>query len=717
MGRREKRRANRANKKVSKSNNSIDRVGSNYIKKDFIPAMSVATNFFSSTQQVGVANALVAFTVSPWFRTVVTKIAQHFSAVSWVLLSNKEAKGTIKNYKNLSLDRRLLYRKELEILPSTKIMDIFNRPNAQMTGRAIRELMMIWYDISGESALLKKSLLGGLNLAALWPIAPQWISELPSDEHPYFVITKNAKRVDIPQEDMIFWKQLNPLDPYSRGSGLGTTMGDELELDETISKYQTNTFKNGAQPSQIINFKGGIKKETAERMKVDFENMHRGVWNAGRTFFATGDIELHQLSQTFAELELTQQRTWLRNQFIHLYGVPPELLGISEDSNRATSVEAKTTMAEEVIIPRLESFKEIMQQQLIDPINPNWILDYEDPRPFNRKSQIDYMSAKPEASSMREWRDVLNLEDRGEVDDYHLIPDGMTAVHINDLGTIVSTQNSSDNNEDNDNNNDDKKKKGLKKKIKIIKGTSFEDDALEALRPERLIQATSEIHADELQAWTLAASSSLGGLDVSLDILNPLLAKYFDDYNNITLKGINETTRKYLAASLNEGIALGESSLELSRRVKEELLVSKNRALMIARTEVNRAANYGTYESMRMSGVVTKKQWVATIGDRRTRDVHLSLHGQVQELNAPFESRGHKAQYPGAFGEASQDINCRCTTVAVIEDDIKSVEELNTIWKTYDENLLSWEDKLEVAFKRGFDIQWEDIEKATAKWI
>ncbi len=715
MGRREKRRSNRNNKKIAKENDN--KVGSNYVQKDFPASVSIGSNFFSSTQQFGVSNAIVAFTISPWFRAVVTKIAQHFSAVNWLLLTEKGSRNSIKNYKRLSFERRLERRKELAAVTDSRIMPIFDRPNVQMTGRAVRELMMIWYDISGESALRKQNMDGGFGLGALWPVAPQWVSELPTMDHPYFVITKNAKRVDIPQEEMIFWKQLDPRDPYSRGSGLGTTMGDEIELDETISKYQTATFKNDARPSQIINVKGGVKRDTLERVQLEFENKHRGFWNAGRTFWVPGDLSVQRLSQTFAELELTAQRTWLRDQFIHLYGVPPELLGITSDSNRATSLEAKTTMAEEVIIPRLESYKEVMQQQLIDPINPSWILDYEDPRPFNRKDQITYMSKKPEAASVREWRNVLNLEDRGEVDDYHLIPDGVTAVHINDLQEIVSANNNNDNNNtppsDLDNGED---KKPSKKKRYNIKGTSFEDDALEALRPERLVQATSDLHKDELSDWIITQTTILGGVEGSLDILNPLLAHYFDDYNNISLKGINETTRKYLAASLTEGIALGESAAQLSKRVQQELLMSKERALMIARTEVNRAANYGVHEAMTISGVVTKKQWVATL-DRRVRDVHLSLHGQVRGLKKNFEHLGHRAMYPGTFGEADQDINCRCTTIAVIDDVPKSADELDLYWKTYDQEITNWEAKLQAAFEYGIQLQMEDIAKATAKWI
>lgn len=45
-----------------------------------------------------------------------------------------------------------------------------------------------------------------------------------------------------------------------------------------------------------------------------------------------------------------------------------------------------------------------------------------------------------------------------------------------------------------------------------------------------------------------------------------------------------------------------------------------------------------------------------------TRDTHRELDGQVRELDEPFKilSTGAQEMYPGGFGLAREDINCRC---------------------------------------------------------
>ena len=54
------------------------------------------------------------------------------------------------------------------------------------------------------------------------------------------------------------------------------------------------------------------------------------------------------------------------------------------------------------------------------------------------------------------------------------------------------------------------------------------------------------------------------------------------------------------------------------------------------------------------------KQWDATL-DSKTRPEHQFLDGQLVDVDKPFkDSEGNEAMFPGGFGVASLDINCRC---------------------------------------------------------
>lgn len=133
-------------------------------------------------------------------------------------------------------------------------------------------------------------------------------------------------------------------------------------------------------------------------------------------------------------------------------------------------------------------------------------------------------------------------------------------------------------------------------------------------------------------------------------------------------KEVNETTWNALKKSLADGIEAGDGIAELADRV-EAVMEGRIRSSKetIARTEVHQCYTGAQNEAWRQSEVVEARSWLATLGDGRTRDDHVDAHGQTVGLNDPFTVGGVKGDGPGMMGTANQDINCRCTTIAVLE--------------------------------------------------
>ena len=66
-------------------------------------------------------------------------------------------------------------------------------------------------------------------------------------------------------------------------------------------------------------------------------------------------------------------------------------------------------------------------------------------------------------------------------------------------------------------------------------------------------------------------------------------------------------------------------------------------------------------------GVKLSKMWIATL-DGRTRHNHAELDGQVVAVEERFEINGLETKQPHMFGFASEDVNCRCRTISVLDD-------------------------------------------------
>ena len=119
-----------------------------------------------------------------------------------------------------------------------------------------------------------------------------------------------------------------------------------------------------------------------------------------------------------------------------------------------------------------------------------------------------------------------------------------------------------------------------------------------------------------------------------------------------------------IRANVSRGIASSTSWAQVARNIQNRMNVGMNRAIRIARTEGHRIQNESRFDAQtkaKQSGADVVKQWDSTL-DKRTRPTHQQLDGQIREINEPFEipSNGRNSMYPGGFGIAAEDINCRC---------------------------------------------------------
>lgn len=121
--------------------------------------------------------------------------------------------------------------------------------------------------------------------------------------------------------------------------------------------------------------------------------------------------------------------------------------------------------------------------------------------------------------------------------------------------------------------------------------------------------------------------------------------------------------------TLTQGFIQGWHMDEMGKAIEGVFDTTEYNALRIAQTEFTRCANSGDYEATREAseqGVEMQRMWVATLDDR-TRESHQELDGQMVGIDEPFEIDGQTAMFPGDFGVPELDINCRCTTVSLVD--------------------------------------------------
>lgn len=121
--------------------------------------------------------------------------------------------------------------------------------------------------------------------------------------------------------------------------------------------------------------------------------------------------------------------------------------------------------------------------------------------------------------------------------------------------------------------------------------------------------------------------------------------------------------------AITSGILQGKGYAEIASVISSNSEANYRQALRIARTEGGRMrtqARQNSYEEMEKVGCDLQKQWLAAL-DRKTRKSHGHLDGQRVKIEEMFVSDGYKAIGPRCFGVAGMDINCRCTTITIVD--------------------------------------------------
>ena len=127
------------------------------------------------------------------------------------------------------------------------------------------------------------------------------------------------------------------------------------------------------------------------------------------------------------------------------------------------------------------------------------------------------------------------------------------------------------------------------------------------------------------------------------------------------LRNVDDTTYKTIRSQVVEGIKLGETTKQISDRVRNTYNMSSYRSTMISRTESSAMINSSAAKRYEEAGI-QKKQWLDSPDSRDTHKDNASK-GIV-----PMDYRYNGGLlFPGDNGPAGETINCRCTLSPVVE--------------------------------------------------
>lgn len=277
-------------------------------------------------------------------------------------------------------------------------LDFWARPNPlyEMTSGACWRLLQIYLELKGEGYFVYEFDAMGRPVE-LWPLPTHWVQQTPYEGYPYYEIkATNGTIHKIIVDEVFCMKDLNPLDPYKRGLGTAEALADEIETDEYAAKFQKKFFYNDATPSTLIAMPGSTK-EQRKRFAAEWNEKYRGPFNSHGIATIDGEVTVTKLAENMKDMDMMQGREFLRNAVLEHFGVPREIMGITESSNRATSEAAQYIYAQNVIMPRLKRREEAINTQILPFFGDDLVWRFDDVVPrsqeFDKAKGIDGWNA------------------------------------------------------------------------------------------------------------------------------------------------------------------------------------------------------------------------------------------------------------------------------------------------------------------------------------
>lgn len=384
--------------------------------------VSVIGSVTQRAPKKGIKETLEAYSTMPWLRAAAGRVADAMSSVEWRLYAvtrggrpvRERGLGTANGDERRKALMQLKQAGELREITEHPMLDFLSAGAPPiLDGHSARKVTQLHMDLAGEAFWLLRR--NGVNRpSSYFPLSPAWIADTPQMRRPSYIvrIPTIAPEQQIPAEEIVWLKDPDPADPLGRGSGIGRTLGTELDTDEYAAEYVRNYFLNDAKPPLLIIGKD-MRKDDVPRLEAKWLERLQGRSRAHLPFFMGGsDVEVKELLKDFRSMQFVELRQSERDTIIQTWGVPPEIIGIIDSSNRATIREAFTIFAKVVLTPRLEAHRSCLQEAVVPMFDERLIVDYVSPVPEDREHRLAAMRAAPYAHSVDEWRELADSEPR-----------------------------------------------------------------------------------------------------------------------------------------------------------------------------------------------------------------------------------------------------------------------------------------------------------------
>ncbi len=330
----------------------------------------------------GTRELLEVYETSPWVRAVHGRISTSIGQTEWTLGRSDRPD---------------------EVITDHIMLRVLRNPNPLMSGHDLFKITDLHIDLVGDAFWLKVRNGFGAPVQ-LMPIPPHWVIDLPTPEYPVYRISFGSLQDLVPETEILRMTDVSPANPYRRGAGLVRSQADEIETHEYASKHAKQLFFNRATPEYVVMDDGASGPDVDTHERAWMQRL-QGYWRWQKPYFTNRKLEFWQPQQmNLDNLTMVPLMKYERDVILQTTGMPPEQLGIVENSNRATIDGSNYVYESRVVLPRREAIRDALQMRLVPEYDPRLVLGFVNTVPEDKTHELAMAKAAPHTVRVDEWR-------------------------------------------------------------------------------------------------------------------------------------------------------------------------------------------------------------------------------------------------------------------------------------------------------------------------
>lgn len=348
-----------------------------------------------------------------------------YSAVRNIV--NEVAQVEIKLFKKKMIRNKGQVEIEIQEIHEHEALSLLYHANPFMTQTQLIEITQTYLELVGEAAwaLVRKS--ENAKPHMIIPLRPDWVKPVPGKSASEYISHYeynpgfSYEVVIIQPQDMVFFKNPNPLNPY-RGYGAVAAGAFSLDIDEFSNDWIRTFFFNAAMPSVLLMTDQPVKEAEAKRLMERWRSEFQGRKNSNKVALLPKGLKADTIETSAKEMDFIEGKKYFRDEVLAMFHTSKANLGVVEDVNRANQEASDARFKRSVVKPKMVTLVGYLNEFFLrDWANEGLFFDFVDPTPADNEQKFKLYDSALGKGGGAPW---LTINEVRELENYEPVDGG-----------------------------------------------------------------------------------------------------------------------------------------------------------------------------------------------------------------------------------------------------------------------------------------------------